>query len=219
MSSLKTNRQNKSHPTFRTPLFSTRIDWTLVRATASLISLAKNGTRWNASLPRSRWGSERGAVIVAQELVGGGVVAELLRFGVPFQVRPGLHGDVGDERGAGAAVGALEVGVARGAGLEAVEEVAGVIGGVGAAGDLLRLDHRGFALAPAGFRAAIGGGAARELVGGDVFGHDFPAVAPHVERALGAAKLDLARSGRGGGAVGVELGVGDERVARVMPEG
>src|ERR1017187_9732479 len=37
MSSLKTNRQNKSHPTFRTPLFSTRIDWTPVR--------------WNASLP------------------------------------------------------------------------------------------------------------------------------------------------------------------------
>src|ERR1035441_3472304 len=39
MSSLKTNRQNKSHPTFRTPLFSTRIDWTPVR--------------WNASLPMS----------------------------------------------------------------------------------------------------------------------------------------------------------------------
>ncbi len=65
---------------------------------------------------------------------------------------------------------------------------------------------------------ALGGIAARELVGRDVLRHHFPAVAPEIESALGAAEFDLAGFGRGAGAVGVELGVGDQGVAGIMPE-
>ena len=93
-----------------------------------------------------------------------------------------------------------------------------MVGGVGAAAGLLGLNQRRFARVPASFGAAIGGRTSWELVRRDVFRHYLPAIAPHIERAFGAAKLDLTRLGGGGGPIGVELGVGDERVARVMPE-
>src|SRR2546426_268026 len=105
-----------------------------------------------------------------------------------------------------------------GAALDAVEEVAGWGHGLRVAAPAPRLDERLRARPPAALDPAIDGRPRGECVGGDLVGHDVVAVPPKVERALGAAELDLGALQRRGGRVRVVLRERHEGAARIHPE-
>ena len=66
------------------------------------------------------------AIWVVEQLVGGVVVGEAFGLGVPIEPGPGRQRDIGQQGVAGRAMALLDVATGTLAGLDAVQEIAGV---------------------------------------------------------------------------------------------
>src|SRR5712691_2033097 len=102
---------------------------------------------------------------------------------------------------------------------DAVEEVAGVIGGVGLALD--GIGSAGLAVGAILLRVlgTVDGAQGWQLAGANLFGYDLEALTLlNKKRPLGAAELQLTAAQVACGAVGVELRERNERAAGIFPD-